>query len=172
VAVLTRVYPAGGAEECARQMPRRSAYAILFRASQMGLRRIKGTIRRKTYRGRPVCRNFPASDAPQKPMAAKPVTATPVAKATAPSRPVLAVIPAADVLPGMVVNRYPVGTTAKRAMRRVTSAQITGAGKNRWFSLHWVAEKLASGKLEFPGAMWSLDRIPDLAFEVDSEAAR
>ena len=89
----------------------------------------------------------------------------------APPKPKTLVLKAADIRPGMIVNRYPVGTSAAPALREVTDARFSDSGSRVFFKLTWRQIQLPSGKHEMPGAWWDFYRNPEISFEVYANLA-
>lgn len=173
--ILRDVYPEHGVKECARLLPKRAEGSIVMRASQFKIRRLPGTIRRpgsgRHPRGVPRTAPRPKAERPAKlitPSPAARVAPVPAPAPVAPPAPKhnCEVVKAADLRPGMIVNRYPVGTSAAPALREVTEARFSDSGARVFFNLSWRQTKLPNGKVEMPAASWDFYRNPELAFEV------
>lgn len=146
--VIRSTYPTAGLAACSEKLPQRTEAAINLRAYLIGVKRAGITPRRPGSRG-------------------EKMRAEPIAPPPAPPKPTTQIVRAADMQPGMVANRYPVGTSAKPAFREITDARISGTGRHLFFGLAWRPVARARGeKLEMPVGWWDLDRFPDLAFEV------
>lgn len=170
--ILRTVYPEHGVKECARLLPNRAEGSIVMRASQFKIRRLPGTIRRpgsgRRSLSRPKVDRQPKSERPVKVAAP-----APAARATAPApvatpapKPACEIVKAADIRPGMIVNRFPVGTSAAPALREVTEARFSDSGSRLFFNLSWRQVKLPSGKYEMPATSWDFYRDLELSFEV------
>lgn len=168
---LRRLYPEHGCAATARALPGRSEAAVQFKAWQLRVSRLRqpGRPRRKSAREPRKPRAARAAAQPPQPMprAAEAPPAPPQpAKNPAPPKPKTLVLKAGDIRPGMIVNRYPVGTSAAPALREVTEARFSDAGSRVFFNLAWRATAATKGKHEMPAALWDFYRNPDLSFEV------
>lgn len=171
---ILREYPTRGFAATAARLPGRSAAAINYRCSIMGLKLdpgVRGHRKSSSPRTRPVQPFRSGVKAPPVGRVAKPAesaptpTPPPAPPPPAPKRN-CEIVKAGDIRPGMIVNRYPVGTSAAPALREVTEARFSEAGSRVFFNLAWRPATAPKGKHETPAAFWDFYRNPDLSFEV------
>lgn len=154
VDTIRRLYPTNGAAGVAVVLTHRTEAAISLRASMNGIRIARNAGPRDVTKG-------------TRERAGKPLEPIPDRRAAGlPEPPAPVIVRAADIRPGMILNRYPIGTSAKPALRKITQAKLSTAGSRTFFMLAWLPAARASGKLEVPMAQWDFARHPDLAFEV------
>ena len=171
---ILREYPTRGLAATAARLPGRSRAAINYRCSIMGLKLdpgVRGHRRMKAPRTQPVQQLRSGVQAAPVARVAKPLERAappPPLPSSPPSAPKRAfeVVKAADIRPGMIVNRYPVGTSAAPALREVLEARFSDSGSRVFFNLAWRQVELSNGKREMPAACWDFYRVPDLSFEV------
>jgi hypothetical protein len=148
VAIIRNNYPSGGSSGCAPLLTRRTEAAIQLRASLLGVRKLRGVQHEPRKRARRELEPIPV-------------------RQPAPPTPKPQILRAADLRPGMIVNRYPVGTCAAPAPREITQAKFASAGARVFFHLAWLpVAKTDQARREFPAACWGFSRLSSLAFEV------
>lgn len=163
---LRKIYPEHGLKVATEALPGRSEAAVQFKAWQLRLFREGPRARRRSSRpAQPAAKLGPVAPSRPKPAPAAPAAPALPAPPSAPKRN-CEVVKAADIRPGMIVNRYPVGTSAAPALREVTEARFSDSGSRVFFNLAWRPAADAKGKREMPAAFWDFYRNPELAFEV------
>lgn len=167
---LRRLYPEHGSRATAEALPGRSAAAVNFKAWQLQVhtsRRGRPCVERSsTPVPRQAAQRRAAASQPS-PRSEAPVAQAPAAApaTTAPKRN-CEIVRAKDIAPGMIVNRYPAGTSAAPALREVREARFSEAGSRVFFNLSWLPSRDPKAKRETPSAFWDYYRNPELSFEV------
>lgn len=156
IEIVRALYPTGGAAACMDKLPGRTKAAIEFRAWQISSPRAE-EIRAKRK---------------LKALAVDPrdLIRAPEPPAPAPAEEIV-ILRAEGLRPGMVANRYPVGTMAKPAFRRITDARVSASGAHRFFALSWSPEAPSPGaRREVGMAHWDMSKFPELSFQVKVSA--
>lgn len=164
VDTIRRLYPTNGAAGVAVVLTHRTEAAISLRASMNGIRIARNAGPRDVTKGTRERAGKPLEPIPDRRSAGLPEPPSPV------------IVRAADIRPGMILNRYPIGTSAKPALRVVTAAKLTNAAGRTFFQMAWrpvdgQAPDL-DGRREAPFGHWDLGRLPDLSFSVYPEPSR